>query len=502
MPATQVLHGPPPLVPGHRLGELLGAGATGTVWEAVRESDGAALAVKVVPVGADGPEAGLAARELGVLAGVDVEGLVGFHGAVGLPGDPPRVAILLDRVEGGSLQRAVSARGHLSVGESVTVLAPVARALAGLHAAGVVHGDVSPTNVLLERSGRPLLADLGVAGLAGEVPGDVFGTPGFVAPEVEEGGAPSPASDVYAVGALAWWCVTGAAPGPAALRRPLEELAPGLPAAWRQATSAALCGEPGQRPSAADLALAFFDSAPCEALQLVVGTDETSLLTARLRSTAEPVPEPAPAVPRRGRWSAVGLPRLRMPLPRLRPRRVPRRAHAVSTVTAVLMATGLVLAAVAAFVLHPPHAGRASRASATATPAALVTDHGSARRDPTGLMQEVSDLRAHAMNTASTADLALLDAPGSPALAQDAEALHRLQASGSGYDGVRLHVRRATLESATGDRAHLRAVVDTAAYRVVSSGTARPRPATEGEPMRFTLRWDGSRWQVERVDPA
>ena len=117
-------------------------------------------------------------------------------------------------------------------------------------------------------------------------------------------------------------------------------------------------------------------------------------------------------------------------------------------------------------------------------------------------MREVSDLRAHAMNTASTADLALLDAPGSPALAQDAEALHRLQASGSGYDGVRLHVRRATLESATGDRAHLRAVVDTAAYRVVSSGAARPRPATEGEPMRFTLRWDGSRWQVERVDPA
>ena len=136
-------------MPGYRIGQLLGAGATGSVWQAVRERDDAAVAVKVVPVGADGPEATIAARELGVLASVEVEGLVGFHEALGLGGDPPAVAIVLDLVTGGSLQRAVSGRGHLSVGESVTVLAPVARALAGLHAAGVVHGDVSPTNVLL-----------------------------------------------------------------------------------------------------------------------------------------------------------------------------------------------------------------------------------------------------------------------------------------------------------------------------------------------------------------
>ncbi|HEY3535733.1 MAG TPA: serine/threonine-protein kinase [Pedococcus sp.] len=505
MPATQVPHGPPPVVPGHRVGDLLGAGAAGTVWEAVRESDGVALAVKVVPVGADGPEAGLAARELGVLAGVDVEGLVGFHGAVGLPGEPPRVAILLDRVEGGSLQRAVSARGHLSVGESVTVLAPVARALAGLHAAGVVHGDVSPGNVLLERSGRPLLADLGVARLAGEVPGAVFGTPGFVAPEVEQGAAPSPASDVYAVGALAWWCLTGAAPGPAALRRPLDELAPGLPKAWREATLAALRGDPKERPSAADLALAFFDSAQCEALQLVVGTDETSLLTARLRRAGEPVPQPAPPVPRRGRRAALRPHRLRMPSLRPPRLRVPRRGRALVATVAAVVAAASLFAAVVAPLFHLPHADRARGdvAPATATPAALVTDHGSAGRDPVGLMQEVSDLRARAMNTSSPTDLARLDAPGSPALAQDTATLHRLQASGRRYEGVRLHVRGATVQWLTRDRAHLRAVVDTAAYRVVSSsGTAQPRPATAGDPMRFTLRWDGDRWQVERVDAA
>lgn len=512
MPGTQVPPRPRPVVPGYRVEELLGAGATGSVWAAVRERDDAAVAVKVVPVGAGGPGAELAARELGVLASVDVEGLVGFHEALGLRGDPPSVAIVLDRVAGGSLHRAVSARGHLSVGESVTVLAPVARALAGLHSAGVVHGDLSPTNVLLERTGRPLLADLGVARLAGEQPGVLFGTAGFVAPEVLEGAPPTAASDVYAVGALAWWCVTGGAPGPAALRRPLEELAPGLPEPWRAATTAALRGVPEERPGAADLALAYFDSAPCEALRLVVGTDETSLLTARLRSAVPPAELPASGPARR-------RPRLRWP--RIRRPVVPRPGRRGAGVVAGLVAGSAVAALLIGRPDLPwanatdtpaPGAGasgaRASGARPAAAPSAaavaargLAGEHDSAARDPRGLMQELSDLREHAMNTASGSDLARLDASGSPALTQDRAALERLRRSGRSYSGVGLRVRSATALSVTGDRASVRAVVDTAAYDVVSdSGTTQAQPARPGEPMTFTLRWDGARWQVERVE--
>ena len=193
---------------------------------------------------------------------------------------------MLDHLAGGSLERAVRARGHLSVGESVTVLAPVARALAGLHALGVVHGDVTPANVLLALSGQPFLADLGVARLAGEGPGQsgsFWGTPGFVAPEVIDSGVPTAAADVYAVGALAWWCVTGAVPEPGPVRRPLAEVAPGLPAAWSEVTTQALLGDPALRPTAAELALAYYDSAACEPLRMVVGGDETTLLTQRLR---------------------------------------------------------------------------------------------------------------------------------------------------------------------------------------------------------------------------
>jgi hypothetical protein len=118
-------------------------------------------------------------------------------------------------------------------------------------------------------------------------------------------------------------------------------------------------------------------------------------------------------------------------------------------------------------------------------------------------MQELSHLRAQAMNTASGSDLARLDAPGSPALAQDKAALERLRQSGRAYAGVQLRVRSATALAVTADRASVRAVVDTAAYEVVShSGTTQAQPARTGEPMRFTLRWVDGQWQVERVEPS
>ena len=222
------------------------------------------------------------------------------HETFSLPDDPGAVAVVLDFLEGGSLVSVLAARGHLSAGEAVTVLAPVARALAGLHAAGVVHADVSPGNVLLARSGRPVLADLGVSRLTGEVPGETFGTEGFTAPEVEAGGQPSPASDVYAVGALAWACVTGGPPGPLGARRALAELAPGLPADWSDVVRDCLAPLAADRPSAAEAALRFFDAVPCEPLRLVAGEDEVSLLTRRIRS-APPSEEPEAVPGRRAR---------------------------------------------------------------------------------------------------------------------------------------------------------------------------------------------------------
>lgn len=533
---------PAPLVPGYTLGTRLGSGGSAVVWAGTRDRDRTPVAIKVVTVGS-GEQADAAARELGVLAHVDVEGLVRLHEAVSLPGADRRVALVLDHVGGGSLQGVVAARGHLSAGESVTVLAPVAKALAGLHAAGVVHGDVTPGNVLLERTGRPLLADLGVARFVGEVPGEAVGTEGFVAPEVVDGGVVTPAADVYAAGALAWWCVTGQVPGPASWRPLLESLAPGLPAAWRETTTQALARDPAARPSAAELALAWFDSSPCEPLRMVVGTDETSLLTHRLRRPPSEAVESG-AVTKGGRFAgAAGSARVAGAVrlgsaaaSRARPRARLRRPRVLAAlagawlvavlVVGALMATGA-LGAPAWLTSAPtrsepvddrtiPVAGAAPAAPATPTapPApGVASSTGPAQRDalaPTAgaraLMQELASLRARAMVSGEVADLTAFDAPRSQALTSDTETLRRIRADEVAYAGVRLTVRSARTLTTTGQRATIEAVVDTAAYRIVSATDERRVVGTEkalpGQALRFALVWAGGRWLVERVEPA
>src|SRR6478609_7379794 len=158
-----------PQVPGHVVHELIGRGASGAVWAATRVHDRRRVAVKVVAVGAPGAGGGAdgeaadgnaaaaqAVRELAVLTRIDNPHVVRLHSAT--PLEDGRLALVLDLVDGGSLAAVVAGRGHLSAGECVTVLAPIARAVADLHTAGVLHGDLSPGNVLFTADGRPMLS--------------------------------------------------------------------------------------------------------------------------------------------------------------------------------------------------------------------------------------------------------------------------------------------------------------------------------------------------------
>ncbi|HEX8973687.1 serine/threonine-protein kinase, partial [Oryzihumus sp.] len=219
-----------PTVPGCVLLGQVGRGASGTVWLAERQRDGARVAVKVLSGNGTRPGASdSAVRELAVLSRTAGEHVVRLHDAVPLAGGG--LALVLDLADGGSLARVVAGRGHLSAGEAVTVLTPLAGALAQLHEAGVVHADVSPGNVLFTHEGKPMLADLGVARLAGEDPGEGHGTPGYVAPEVVDGAVATPAADVHALGALGWLALTGVAPPPPAVRPPLATLGTAAPVA-------------------------------------------------------------------------------------------------------------------------------------------------------------------------------------------------------------------------------------------------------------------------------
>ena len=254
----------PPVVPGYLLDRLLGRGGSGEVWRARPRSGGAPVAVKVLVAG----DAARQAREAALLGALDHPHLVRLHEVVHQPrrGGPARVALVLDLLEGGSLAALLARRGRLRPGEVVTALAPVAAALARAHEEGVVHGDLSPGNVVFTAEGRPVLTDLGVARVLGEeAAGEV--TPAYVDPAVARGGAPGPASDVFGVAAAAFHALTGVAPWNAATPADtlavaaegelpdLAALAPGCPPALLDVVARGLSADPHARGSAAAFAL-------------------------------------------------------------------------------------------------------------------------------------------------------------------------------------------------------------------------------------------------------
>jgi len=127
--------------------------------------------------------------------------------------------IATELVPGGDLSQRIETQGALPIPEAMALVAGAADGLAAAHAAGVLHRDVKPSNVLLKttRDGsvRAVLCDFGIATVedldATRTQG-IIGTPAYLAPERHEGGGASVAADIYAMGCLLWACISGAAP--------------------------------------------------------------------------------------------------------------------------------------------------------------------------------------------------------------------------------------------------------------------------------------------------
>src|SRR5881397_3895163 len=120
-------------------------------------------------------------------------------------------------VDGETLAERVMSRGPLPPAEATRVLREVAWALAYAHAQGVVHRDVKPANILLERgTGRAMVTDFGIARLAaasGETAvGELLGTPEYMSPEQAGGDVVDGRSDLYALGAVGFFALTGRPP--------------------------------------------------------------------------------------------------------------------------------------------------------------------------------------------------------------------------------------------------------------------------------------------------
>jgi serine/threonine-protein kinase len=159
----------------------------------------------------------------------------------------------MELIDGESLTSRLTARKRLPLNEAVAIAIAMCDALEAAHAAGVIHRDIKPDNVLLAHDGRVVLADFGVAAVAA-AEGELSGTPAYMAPEQARGEAPSPAADVYAVGVVLYEMLAGrrAFSGDAATilsaKQELERVMPG--AAEAPPELAAVIGEATARDAA------------------------------------------------------------------------------------------------------------------------------------------------------------------------------------------------------------------------------------------------------------
>jgi len=125
-----------------------------------------------------------------------------------------RFGLVMEFLSGETMDALVTEKGPLSDREASVIVEDVCRALVAVHANGLIHRDVKARNIIRESAGRIVLMDFG-AGLsmrASEAPGAAVGTPLYMAPETLAGAAATPASDVYGVGVLLFYLVTGRYP--------------------------------------------------------------------------------------------------------------------------------------------------------------------------------------------------------------------------------------------------------------------------------------------------
>ncbi len=270
MPATE--HLPRSLGP-YRLQDRLGEGGMGVVHLA-RDPEGRPVAVKVLhPLGSEGVNARRRlAREVETMRRVRSPYVAEVLDA-DVTGEFPYIVTRF--VAGPTLDEMVRTRGPLS-GSGLRRLAHgMAEALTAIHAAGVVHRDLKPGNVMLTDD-RPIVIDFGIA-QAGDATrltqtGLVMGTPGYLAPEVIEGQPSSPASDVHSWGSTMAFAATGHLPfGGGSYETIFYRIISGradltgVPAPLVPLISAALARDPSHRPSAGWLsaqAIALDMSAP------------------------------------------------------------------------------------------------------------------------------------------------------------------------------------------------------------------------------------------------
>lgn len=301
---------------GYRLLRRLGAGGMGVVWEVV-DDGGRHVAMKILhpQIAADPMARRRLEREATVLARVRDTRVARILDIETGDGEASQgvTFVITELVDGPTLQHEVDHEGVYDLDTDARDLADLAHglvtALRAVHSAGVIHRDLKPSNVMLGAQG-PVLIDFGIAQVADDVrltqTGQVTGTPGFIPPEMLDGGEPTPEVDWYACAGVLLFTVTGRAPfgsGPwqAVFRRvyagtpelgTLEQDCPALARAF----TAALAPQVEDRLAPDDL-LAVLDEIAeggdgQEAILQALGPQDDSTATEESDPYGEPEPAP------------------------------------------------------------------------------------------------------------------------------------------------------------------------------------------------------------------
>jgi eukaryotic-like serine/threonine-protein kinase len=318
VPAMQAVTGPGSIVAGrYELLDRIGRGAMGTVWRArdqVLHRDVAVKEVRLPPRMSDRERAIVrerTLREARVSARLNHPGVVTVYDVVEAGGTP---WIVMELVAARSLDRVVAEDGPLPPRRAAETGLMLVGALASAHAAGIVHRDVKPGNVLVTSEGRAVLTDFGIAAVDGDPAltqtGMVMGTPGFCAPERIRGEPATPASDLWSLGATLYAAVEGCGPFDGA-GAPMAVLAsivhsdppPATSAGPLAAVIAALMSkDPDRRPDAAAAGQLLMDAATHSAAGRPAPPAPTAPGLADLGPIA---PDPAVAGPAVGRPPAA-----------------------------------------------------------------------------------------------------------------------------------------------------------------------------------------------------
>ncbi|MCZ9345001.1 serine/threonine protein kinase, partial [Streptomyces sp. TRM76130] len=250
----------------YRLGDAIGSGGMGRVWRAHDEVLHRVVAIKELTAAlyvSESDRTVLLARTRGearAAARINHPAVVTVHDVLEHDGRP---WIVMELVEGRSLADAVEDEGRVEPREAARVGLWVLRALRAAHAAGVLHRDVKPGNVLLSADGRVLLTDFGIAQIEGDSTitrtGEVVGSVDYLAPERVRGHDPGPSSDLWALGATLYTAVEGRSPfrrtSPlTTMQAVVEEEAepPRYAGPLEPVINALLRKDPATRPAAAD----------------------------------------------------------------------------------------------------------------------------------------------------------------------------------------------------------------------------------------------------------